>query len=203
MASIARRAGYGSEEAFSRAFADAYGLPPGRYRSEGSHRAFETGRLESPNRSWSIAIRRAEPMTLAAISHRGSYMEIGRAFEALFGQAMKQGLLTPTVHMIGVYHDDPTAHEEASLRSHAGLVDPSRSAAPLEVLTTPGGDYAVLRHKGPYADMRAAYVWMFGTWLPQSGREPAQCTRARGVSQQSARYAAHRAADGFLLALEG
>jgi AraC family transcriptional regulator len=40
-------------------------------------------------------------------------------------------------------------------------------------LTTPGGDYAVLRHKGPYADMRAAYVWMFGTWLPQSGREPA------------------------------
>jgi AraC family transcriptional regulator len=45
-------------------------------------------------------------MTLAAISHRGSYMEIGRAFEALFGQAMKQGLLTPTVHMIGVYHDD-------------------------------------------------------------------------------------------------
>ena len=24
---------------------------------------------------------------------------------------------------------------------------------------------------GPYADMRAAYQWLYGTWLLQSGRE--------------------------------
>ncbi len=35
------------------------------------------------------------------------------------------------------------------------------------------GEYAVLRHKGPYADMKAAYDWFYGQWLPQSGREPA------------------------------
>ncbi|MCY1240118.1 GyrI-like small molecule binding domain protein [compost metagenome] len=34
-----------------------------------------------------------------------------------------------------------------------------------------GGRYAVLRHKGPYADMPNAYQWLYGTWLPQSGRE--------------------------------
>jgi AraC family transcriptional regulator len=28
-----------------------------------------------------------------------------------------------------------------------------------------------LRHKGPYSDMRAAYEWLYGTWLVQSGRE--------------------------------
>ena len=40
-------------------------------------------------------------------------------------------------------------------------------------MTIVGGEYAVLRHKGPYADMRGSYQFLYGTWLPQSGREPA------------------------------
>ena len=43
--------------------------------------------------------------------------------------------------------------------------------APLVSRRIEGGDYAVLRHKGPYADMHAAYHWLYGTWLPASGRE--------------------------------
>ena len=45
-----------------------------------------------------------------------------------------------------------------------------------------GGSYAVLRHKGPYADMRAAYRWLYGTWLLQSGREIAD---RLGVTKQT------------------
>jgi len=41
---------------------------------------------------------------------------------------------------------------------------------PLTRYTLAGGDYAVLRHKGPYADMGVAYRWLYGTWLPASGR---------------------------------
>jgi AraC family transcriptional regulator len=37
----------------------------------------------------------------------------------------------------------------------------------------PGGQYAVLRHQGPYSDMRAAYEWLYDTWLVRSGREAA------------------------------
>ena len=44
--------------------------------------------------------------------------------------------------------------------------------APLEYAQIAGGQYAVLRHKGPYADMKAAYQWLY-EWLPQSGREAA------------------------------
>jgi len=29
-----------------------------------------------------------------------------------------------------------------------------------------------MRYKGPYADMKGAYRWLLGVWLPQSGREP-------------------------------
>lgn len=37
----------------------------------------------------------------------------------------------------------------------------------------PGGPHAILRFKGAYAELAGAYRWFFGTWLPQSGREPA------------------------------
>lgn len=44
---------------------------------------------------------------------------------------------------------------------------------PLRALQIDGGEYAVLRHLGPYAEMKASYDWLFGTWLPQAGREAA------------------------------
>ena len=36
-----------------------------------------------------------------------------------------------------------------------------------------GGLYARLRYKGPYADMKDAYRWLYNTWLPHSGYEAA------------------------------
>jgi AraC family transcriptional regulator len=115
------------------------------------------------------------PMSLLTVEHIGSYMEIGRAFETLFSRAAALNLLTPQMRMIGVYCDDPTAVSEDSLRSRAAIAAPPgvEATAPLRRLETRGGEYAVLRHKGPYADMRAAYLWLFGTWLPQSDREAA------------------------------
>ena len=35
------------------------------------------------------------------------------------------------------------------------------------------GRHAVLRHRGPYAELHHAYNWLFGTWLPTSGEVPA------------------------------
>jgi AraC family transcriptional regulator len=86
-----------------------------------------------------------------------------------------RNLLGPGLRMIGIYYDDPASVVEADLRSRAAIVasSPLPIEAPLEPVTIVGGEYAVLRHKGPYADMRGAYDWLYGTWLPQSGREPA------------------------------
>ncbi len=110
------------------------------------------------------------------VPHRGSYMEIGRAFETLFGVLGARGLLQPVLCMKGLYYSDPTSVPEAELRSAAGIVVPDAGfpvEAPLERAELRGGEYAVLRHKGPYSDMRPAYDWLFGTWLVQSGREAA------------------------------
>ena len=113
------------------------------------------------------------PLRLAAIDHTGSYMQIGRAFEPLFGWFAARGLLGPQTRSIGVYYDDPFSVPEDELRSRAGLVvdEAFRCEPPLIETTVPGGRHAVLRHKGPYATMRSAYQWLFGAWLAQSGEE--------------------------------
>jgi AraC family transcriptional regulator len=172
---VASRAGYGGAQAFTRAFSEAYGLPPAKYRENGSHADFKHGLLEAPRANWRIDIKQMPPVPLLSVEHRGPYMEIGRSFQTLFGLAGAQSLLPPNIRMIAVFYDDPTAVPEDKLHSLAGVVTTAgtRAKAPLQCAEVPGGEYAILRHKGPYADMRAAYLWLFGTWLPQSGREAA------------------------------
>lgn len=42
-----------------------------------------------------------------------------------------------------------------------------------EILDLPGGDVAVGVHRGPYTTLPESYRWLFGEWLPSSGRQPA------------------------------
>ena len=172
---IGARAGYGGVSAFTRAFAEAFGMPPARYRQSGSHADFKPGQLSSPRAGWAVEIKQISPLPLLCLPHAGSYMRIGRAFEALLAEAGAQGLLPAQVRMIAIFHDDPSSTAEEDLRSRAAFVarEKDQCRPPLELVTSWGGDVAVLRHMGPYADMRAAYLWLFGTWLPQSGREAA------------------------------
>lgn len=172
---IAARSGFGSVEAFTRIFKATYGMPPAKYRREGSHRRFDPTPENGNGPMHPVEIRTLPQMPAATMPHRGSYMEIDRAFGQLFGTLGARNLLGPGLRMIGIYYDDPASVPEAELRSRAAIVGPSHLPveAPLEPAVIAGGDYAVLRYKGPYADMRGAYNWLYGTWLPQSGREPA------------------------------
>jgi AraC family transcriptional regulator len=64
---------------------------------------------------------------------------------------------------------------EKHLCSRAGLSLPEglQAQPPLVPFMLGGGPCAVLRHRGPYATMRAAYQWLYGRWLVQSGLEAA------------------------------
>jgi AraC family transcriptional regulator len=120
-----------------------------------------------------VEIIRLPALRLAAVGHVGAYMQIGQAFDRLFGTLAARGQIAPGMRSIGVYLDDPSAVPEERLRARAGIVidDGFAMAAPLEPITVQAGTYAVLRHKGPYADMRAAYDWLFGEWLVRAGHE--------------------------------
>jgi AraC family transcriptional regulator len=100
-------------------------------------------------------------------------MQISQAFETLFGTLYARGLAKPEMRMIGIYLDDPDITPVERLRSYAcvqagGEIE---AATPLERREISGGEYAVLRHKGPYADMFRAYQWLYSEWLPKSGRQ--------------------------------
>ncbi|HEV2515476.1 MAG TPA: AraC family transcriptional regulator [Devosia sp.] len=167
---IARRSGYDNVQSFTRIFAEAYGMPPARYRREGSHTAFNPAQNGAPTSHYDVEVRHVPAMTIATEPHVGDYMNIGMAFDRLFGRLGTAGLVDQHTRMFGVYGDDPSAKPVDSLRSMAAATL-SEKAAGVSIVETRAGDYAVLRHKGPYADMRAEYNWLFGTWLPQSGRD--------------------------------
>jgi len=111
-----------------------------------------------------------------AVEHRGDYMGIGAAFGALAQWAGLHALLVPQTRWIGVFHDNPDAVPAAQLRSQACIVPPAATAdaaPPVVRITLRGGNYAVLRHSGPYPEMKEAYRWLYREWLPRSGRDGA------------------------------
>lgn len=170
---IAQRSGYPNVQSFNRTFKAVYGLPPARYRKEGSHKTFETASSEGIADMYEVTLKEIDGFDLVGVAHTGSYMGIGKAFETLYGTLFSRNLFRPDMEMIGIYLDDPELVPTDKLRSFACVTAKQTlpADAPLTPQTLDGGRYAVLRHKGPYADMPLAYQWLYGTWLPQSGRE--------------------------------
>jgi len=69
-----------------------------------------------------LAIRELPPLRVAAVEHDGPYLEIGRAFDRLFGILVPRGLVRAQPRLVGIYLNDPTAVPQAKLRSRAGLI---------------------------------------------------------------------------------
>jgi len=112
---------------------------------------------------------------LAALLHTGAYEEISKCYEQLAHTATTENLWSRTAGMVGVHYSDPNVVDEKDLRAHAGLVITDQEAVPstLEEVVLPAGPCAVLHYKGPYTAIKVAYDYLYGDWLPKSGKEPA------------------------------
>ncbi len=170
---IARRTGYPNLQSFTRIFKSAFGMPPARYRREGSHTVFQSANGKGFGDMYPVTTKTISRRELVGVGHTGFYMGIGRAFETLAGTLQARKLYRQDMTMIGVYLDDPDLVAEDKLRAFACVTEGEHvpAEAPLVHRHLDGGEYAVLRHKGPYADMHKAYQWLYGEWLPKSGRE--------------------------------
>lgn len=171
---IARKAGYGSIEAFGRAFKDMFDLAPATYREKGSHAAFKRAEVNVASSDFLVEIVTLQPRRCAGIDHSGSYLQIDHAMGRLFGELAARDMIPANPQMIGLFFDDPDLGPEEDLRSRALLPVASSTAieAPMVETILDGGAHARLSYTGPYADMRSAYRWLLGTWLPASGYEP-------------------------------
>lgn len=172
---IAARAGYGSPRSLARAFALQFGCSPAAFRKNGEMLALRLRTEKGETPVFPVEITEEPPRRIAAVAHTGPYAEIGAAFEKLSAIISARGLWPAVRGGVAVCYDDPAAVEPRALRSHAGFVLDEAAAMPagLDEVRIAPGPAAVLRFKGPYAGLEAAYGYLYGTWLPASGREPA------------------------------
>ena len=174
---IAWKAGFTGTDVFSRAFLRSYRTTPSRFRIGGRPASIDSlvtscgsGLTSSVREApgWMVRVEARFGYRLAVSEHRGSYMDIGRAFSRVRDRVGAGSL------MVAIYADDPDAVPPADLRSAAGtVVDPGTEIPhDLAERMVPAGRYAIMRYIGPYSSMHAAYLWLYGQWLPSSGEEP-------------------------------
>jgi AraC family transcriptional regulator len=173
IADISQASGYKNIQSFTRTFNVVYRMPPARYRNHGSHTQYQSTNLERSLAMYNITFKTLPDLEVVSVKHNGSYLHISKAFERLGSWLGARNLIGADSRMIGVYYDDLDTVAEKDLRSRACMTisKPCVLEAPLERITIAGGEYAVLRHKGSYDGLAAAYKWFFAVWLLQSGRE--------------------------------
>lgn len=168
---IAFDAGYGSHEAFTRAFRARFEAPPSGYRE--ATRALQDAALP-------MARRREAEQPVLAWRRIGAYDGAADVWTRIMAFAGEQALFWPGVRILGFVHDDPEIVPIDRLRYDAVIaVDPTQRAR-LATLplpdgarwdVVPAGQYAVALHVGPYEDSARTYVGLLGQALPRQGVE--------------------------------
>jgi AraC family transcriptional regulator len=170
---VAKRAGYGTLAAFSRAFAADYGVPPGAYRLRGRLLPPNPKKPQAMSARYRVEIAPFAGARLAAILHRGDYQKIGNSFAKVQIFFAANGL--PPSGSFGIYFDDPESVPERELRAEAGLATDAKIPPHEKIreVKIPAMLCASVLHKGPYAELERAYRQLFRDWLPGSGYEAA------------------------------
>jgi AraC family transcriptional regulator len=173
---IALRAGYDAHEAFTRAFRQMFGVSPSQFRA-GQHPLYvqkETPTMTSETSVREVRIETVPSRRVAFIRHLGPYNTAGPVFQRLCAWAGQRGLFRNGTLLLGICHDDPdvTAPDKIRFDCCITVDDSIREEGEIGVQKLDGGECAVLTHFGPYTQLGEAYRWLFGVWLPTSGREP-------------------------------
>jgi AraC family transcriptional regulator len=172
---VARRHGYADAASFSRAFRAYHNASPGEFRERGVELASTLRRKESFLPMYPVTIETLAPARAAGMLHIGPYTDLSRAFQQLGGILAARNLFAVTRGLFAIYHDAPGARPEAESRAHVAVITGEGfppDVPGLDYFDLAGGRHAVLAHTGPYATLGAAYDWLYGSWIPQSGEEP-------------------------------
>ena len=174
---VALEAGYGSHEAFTRAFRDQFGLTPEMVRARGN---LDTIKLMESIAMNETQLTNVEParfedgrtLLLAGLSERcGDHMNAPAQWQRFvphIGHIPGQlGRVT-----YGVLHN----HDDAGNMEYMCAVEVSdfgRVPADLSRLRVPEQRYAVFFHAGHISTIRQTWMTIFNKWLPESGYKSA------------------------------
>lgn len=175
LAKIAREVGYNNTQSFTRAFREVFDAKPLEIRAAQAQHVLTLRCKEGDEDMYGVKVEDAPKRRLAAMAHVGAYNGVSKSYEKVAAVFTIRDLWKHARGMVGIYYDDPSTVPEAELRSHAAveLADDLAVPDPLEEVVIEGGESAILVMKGAYTGLQQAYEWLYGQWLPQSGRVPA------------------------------
>ena len=175
LAKIAREVGYNNTQSFTRAFREVFDAKPLEIRAAQAQHVLTLRCKEGDEDMYEVKVEDAPERRLAAMAHVGAYNGVSKSYEKVAAVFTIRDLWKHARGMVGIYYDDPSTVPEAELRSHAAveLADDVVVPDPLEEVLIRGDESAVLVMQGAYTGLQEAYEWLYGQWLPQSGRMPA------------------------------
>ncbi len=120
-----------------------------------------------------VELKTLSPMRLAYMRHTGAYGQpsITRMWERFGVWCGEHGLMNPRRKMYGIAQDNPmiTPADKCRYDACVEVDDAFKPQGEVGVQNFGGGRYACARFTGTGADIHAAWMRMFGEWLPQSG----------------------------------
>ncbi|CAH1200686.1 DNA gyrase inhibitor [Paenibacillus plantiphilus] len=195
---IAYQFGFTDPAIFSRAFKNHYDTSPNDYRNQYRKNCKDSTKNSPYHESMmkrtrrgnenkvqgNVAIETIDEMHVAYVRHLGTYAELKIVFESLMQKLLdelnQRNLITPTsTKVLTMYHDHPDITEEQHRRTSLCVTIPSSSAESVENsdseigrMTIPAGRYAVGHFEIFPNEYSAAWDYLCGEWLPQSGFLP-------------------------------
>lgn len=189
---IAFGVGFGSAEAFSRAFRARFGCAPTVWcRQQTAERKAarqnrKPGQIDDPGFidparrcnhrpeiSMQVKLIRRDPVAVAYLRHLGPYGPALSLFwqNTVYPWLASAGLLGRPRY--GISHDDPGITAPAQCRYDACVEVPADfvPVGEAQVTILPGGDYAVSSFKGTVQEIGEAWTALVRDWLPDSGYE--------------------------------
>lgn len=178
---VALSVGFGSTEAFARAFKSHFGATPTAYRNEKiSKRDQSKSNVDqafaAPPRNhgrMKVTIVDRQPTTIAYLRHVGPY---GKQVSDFWMHEAAPWMETNGLFgkpRYGISLDDPDITEARKLRYDAAVEVPDAFSGTGDYQKTvlPGGKYAVGKFKGTDREIGEAWSWLLRDWLPESGMQ--------------------------------
>jgi AraC family transcriptional regulator len=178
---VALSVGFGSTEAFARAFKTRFGSTPTAWRGAQVRNRDQTkSKLDQAVAGQSrnhgdmkVTLVDRQPTPVAYLRYVGPY---GKPISEFWINKVAPWMETNGLlgqPRFGISHDDPGITASEKLRYDAAVEIPNgfAGAGDYQKTVLPGGKYAVGTFRGTDSEVGEAWAWMLRDWLPESGMQ--------------------------------
>lgn len=190
---ISLEAGFDSQEAYTRAFKSQFGITPGEYRKNG---AKDYMILHKPKITMAYLDHLYEGINMQPIFKRlpkFNVMGLGTNFISILSPEKNNHIVIPKLWdayisrkdeivnrvkpidmgiCMPVSNDSQKSHpDECFYLACTEVKDSKNIPEGMIIKAIPSGEYAVFTHKGPLSKLDHTMNYIYGAWLPKSGRK--------------------------------